>query len=138
MGQNKAESIQQMYDYEQWYMAGHSLGGAMAASYANKHLEDLDGLILLAAYPTKSLEKEGFTVLSLYGSEDRVLNREKLESGRAIMPDDYTEICIAGGNHAWFGNYGEQSGDGKASISREEQQEQTVEAVLDIITENEK
>ena len=73
--------------------------------------------------------EEGFKVLSLYGSEDRVLNREKLEAGREFMPVDYTEICIDGGNHAWFGNYGEQDGDGKASISREEQQEQTVEAV---------
>ena len=77
--------------------------------------------------------EEGFKVLSLYGSEDRVLNREKLEAGREVMPVDYTEICIDGGNHAWFGNYGEQDGDGKASISREEQQEQTVEAVWNMI-----
>lgn len=77
--------------------------------------------------------EEGFKVLSLYGSEDRVLNREKLEAGREVMPVDYTEICIDGGNHAWFGNYGEQDGDGEASTSREEQQEQTVEAVWNMI-----
>lgn len=58
---------------------------------------------------------------------------EKLEKGRNLMPSDYEEICIAGGNHAWFGNYGEQAGDGTASISREEQQEQTVMAVLEMV-----
>ena len=49
------------------------------------------------------------------------------------MPQNYTEICIEGGNHAWFGNYGQQEGDGTASITREEQQKQVVDAVLDIV-----
>ena len=33
---------------------------------------------------------------------------------------------MEGGNHSQFGNYGEQKGDGKATISAEEQQRQTV------------
>lgn len=134
LGQDKADSIREMYDYEQWYLSGHSLGGAMAAAYASKHLEGLDGLVLLASYPTKSLDNESFTVLSIYGSEDGVLNWEKLESGNSFMPADYTEVCIEGGNHALFGNYGEQEGDGVADISREEQQKQTMEVILEIIT----
>ncbi len=117
------------YPYENLYVSGHSLGGAMAASYAAQHKDALDGVILLAAYPTASLDSDGFTVISLYGSEDKVLNKEKLEAGRAYMPQDYHEVCIEGGNHAQFGAYGEQSGDGKAAISREEQWKQTVEAV---------
>ena len=132
LGQNKAAGILKDYDYNQWYMAGHSLGGAMAASFSSEHLDEVDGLILLAAYPTKSLVKEDFTVVSVYGSEDRVVNMEKLEAGREYMPEDYTEICIDGGNHAWFGNYGKQDGDGAATISREEQQAQTVKAILEI------
>jgi len=132
LGQNKAEKIIEEYDYKQWYLAGHSLGGAMAATFASANPEELSTLILLAAYPTKSLEQEGLTVVSLYGSEDRVLNMEKLVEGREFMPENYTEICIDGGNHAWFGNYGEQDGDGVATISREEQLAQTVEAILEI------
>lgn len=135
LGQNKAAGILGEYDYNQWYMAGHSLGGAMAATFTSAHLDEVDALILLAAYPTKSLEQEGFTVISLYGSEDEVLNMEKLEEGRDFMPEDYTEVCIDGGNHAWFGNYGEQEGDGAATISREEQQAQTVDAILEIYFE---
>lgn len=102
----------------------------MAASYASGHLESLNGLVLLAAYPTKSLKSDSFSVLSLYGSEDGVLNMEKMEEGKAYMPVDYAEVCIEGGNHAQFGNYGEQKGDHAADISREEQQAQTVEAIL--------
>ena len=129
-GQNKAEKIMDSYEYDHWYLSGHSLGGAMAASYASGHLESLNGLVLLAAYPTKSLKSDSFSVLSLYGSEDGVLNMEKVEEGRAYMPVDYAEVCIEGGNHAQFGNYGEQKGDHAADISREEQQAQTVEAIL--------
>lgn len=132
-GQDKAEELMETYDYEHWYLSGHSLGGAMAASYASGHLKSLEGLVLLAAYPTKDLKEESFSVVSIYGKEDGVLNMEKVEEGRKFMPDDYTEVCIEGGNHASFGNYGEQKGDGAAAISREEQQERAVEAILQMI-----
>lgn len=133
LGINKADDIMSAYDYEHWYLSGHSLGGAMAASYASGHLDALDGLILLAAYPTKDLKAKDFGVLSVYGSEDGVVNRDKLAEGRQWMPDDFTELCIEGGNHAWFGDYGEQKGDGKATISRKEQQDQTVTAILKLM-----
>ena len=132
-GQDKAEKIMDSYEYDYWYLSGHSLGGAMAASYASGHLESLDGLVLLAAYPTKSLKSDSFSVLSIYGSEDGILNMEKVEEGKSQMPADYMEICIEGGNHAQFGNYGEQKGDHAARISREEQQAQTVEAILNLM-----
>ena len=132
-GMNKADDIMVAYDYENWYMAGHSLGGAMAASYASEHIADLDGIALLAAYPTKSLISEGFEVLSVYGSEDFVLNMEKLEEGREFVPEAYTEICIEGGNHAQFGAYGAQEGDGTATISAEEQWTTTIEEIMKMI-----
>ena len=137
LGKDKAGNILESYDYSDWYLSGHSLGGAMAAAYAADHLDELRGLVLLAAYPTKDLKAEGFSVLSLYGSEDGVLNMEKVEQGRTYMPSDYTEICIEGGNHAQFGNYGAQKGDMEAVISREDQQSQTVEAICKMIKEHE-
>lgn len=133
LGMNKAESIMQEHEYENWYLSGHSLGGAMAANFAADASEKPDGLVLLAAYPTKDLTGSGLSVLSVYGSEDKVLNAKKLEEGRALMPEDYTELCLEGGNHAWFAYYGEQAGDGVATITREEQQTKTIEAILDMI-----
>ena len=93
----------------------------MAASYAAKHAEEFEGLVLLAAYSTEDLSDSGLKVLSLYGSEDGVLNREKYEEYRSNLPEDTVEYVIQGGNHAGFGSYGEQEGDGQARVSQGEQ-----------------
>ena len=115
--------------YDHFYIGGHSLGGAMAARYAAEHPDKLEGLLLLAAYADREIPDE-LSLLSIYGSEDGVLNREKYEENKGNFPADYQEIEIAGGNHAQFGNYGKQRGDGAASISAEEQQKATVDAIL--------
>ena len=133
LGADKAAQVMEAYDYSQWYLSGHSLGGAMAADFAASHKDDLSGLVLLAAYPTKEIESKDMKVLSVYGSQDRVLNQEKLVAGRQLMPENYEEICIEGGNHAQFGAYGVQEGDGQATIAAAEQWEQTVNAILEII-----
>lgn len=111
-------------DIKSFYIGGHSLGGAMASSYAVKHQDKVKGLILLAAYPVKKTELPS---IILYGSEDGVLNRKKLEGLSGIHE-------IAGGNHAWFGDYGIQKGDGKAAITREAQQEETVKVIMDFLS----
>ena len=124
-----AEGIPEQFPgVERWYMAGHSLGGSMAASFAAEH-EWVDGLILLAAYSTKPLD---MPVLSIYGSEDGVLNLEKYEQYRTNLPD-LTEHVLAGGNHAGFGLYGAQKGDGAASISNLEQIGQTAALMAEFI-----
>lgn len=129
-GMNRAEEIMKDHlSYNDWYMAGHSLGGAMAGNYAAEHLDEFKGVIFLAAYPTKSLKKDGFRALSIYGSMDGVLNREHYEKYKEYMPDDFTEVVIQGGNHGQFGDYGHQKGDGKAGISAADQWSQTADAV---------
>ena len=127
---NAADGLRQKHpEVTAWYMAGHSLGGAMAANYAAAHAEDFNGLILLAAYSTKDLTGTTLRVLSVYGSEDGVLNRESYEKNRSNLPADTTEVVLDGGCHAQFGSYGPQDGDGIPTISGEEQVRQTVEAI---------
>ena len=127
---NAADGLQQKYpEITAWYIAGHSLGGAMASNYAAAHSEDFDGLILLAAYSTKDLTGTTLRVLSVYGSEDGVMNRESYEENRANLPADTTEVILDGGCHAQFGSYGPQNGDGVPTISGEEQIRQTAEAI---------
>ena len=109
-----------------WYLAGHSLGGAMASSYAGKNSDKINGLILLGAYP---INDDDLPVLAIFGSEDIQLDRSKLEGVQ-------NKLQIAGGNHAFFGNYGEQKGDGTALITREEQQAQTVDVIITFIKQN--
>lgn len=141
-GMNKAEGIVERYGgYKDWYMAGHSLGGAMAASYVAEHLEDFAGLVLLGAYTTESLipkaengneGREDFWVCVMYGSEDRVMNGKKLSESYALMPKRFHEESLTGGNHAQFGNYGIQKGDGIATMPQEEQWQYAI----DIISEH--
>ena len=131
---NAAEGIQEEYpDIENWYMAGHSLGGSMAASYISSHEEEFKGLILLAAYSTADLKGTDLKVLSLYGSEDGVLKMDSYEKYRDNLPEDFTEIIIPGGCHAYFGSYGPQKGDGIPQISNEEQIGFTANAIGDFI-----
>lgn len=128
-GMNAAEDIfEEASHIEEWTMMGHSLGGAMAASFSASHDEEVDALVLLAAYSTEDLTDKEIDVYSIYGSEDKVLNMEKYEEYYENLPADCKELVIDGGNHANYAHYGAQEGDGEALISREEQQE----CVLDL------
>ena len=120
---------EQFPDIETWYIGGHSLGGSMAASYAAEG-DGFAGLLLLAAYSTADLTGTDLAVLSIYGSEDGVLNMEKYQEYFPNLPDDTTEVVLDGGNHAQFGSYGCQDGDGTAVISPQEQVQSTVTEVL--------
>ena len=69
-------------------------------------------------------------MITIYGSEDGVLNRKKVAEGAKYMPENHMEFVIQGGNHAQFGDYGEQKGGEKAAISAQEQQHQAEELIL--------
>ena len=111
--------ISQFPEIRHWYMAGHSMGGAMASQFASDHPDQVDGLILMGAYLYGDYPAED--TLTIYGSLNQSVEDHI----------DYTEnvVEIEGGNHAQFGNYGPQKGDATATITAEEQQRQTVEAV---------
>ena len=131
---NAADGVQKEYpQVENWYIGGHSLGGSMAASYLEKHTDEYEGLILLGSYSTADLSDAALEVLSIYGSEDQVLNREKYNDNISNLPKDFKEIVIEGGCHAYFGMYGAQDGDGTPSISNSEQILQTAEYIAQMI-----
>lgn len=113
------EVIGQFPEIEHWYMAGHSMGGAMASQFASQHPDEIEGLILLGAYIYGDYPDE--KTLTVYGSLNQSVEDHI----------DYTEniVEIEGGNHAQFGNYGPQKGDLPATISAEDQQAQTVAAI---------
>jgi pimeloyl-ACP methyl ester carboxylesterase len=126
---NAAEEVYPRFsDIDTWYIGGHSLGGAMASSYADGASKKLAGIILLGAY---SVGEESIPTLAIYGSQDQVLDKSKLNPSQL-------QFMIEGGNHANFGNYGNQKGDGVASISREEQQQKTVDSILNFMTDTSK
>ena len=125
---NAADKVLDKYDYGCVMVSGHSMGGVAASNYAAEH-GNVDGLVLLASYPSKEIGGS-VSVLSIYGSRDGVLDSGAYSSAKSKLPDNSAELVIEGGNHAQFGNYGKQFGDNDADISAEEQQRQTAEAIL--------
>ena len=124
------EKVKNKYEYSNWFIGGHSLGGVVAAMNVEKY--NIKGLILLASYPTTETNCK---ILSIYGSNDGVLNIEKYQEKTKDLKQ-FTEIVIDGGNHAYFGNYGEQKGDNKSTISRTKQQEITTNEIIKFVELN--
>ena len=122
----------QFPEISEWTIAGHSMGGVAAADYASRHAGEFDAVAFLAAYPAVDLSKFDGKVLSIVGSNDGVLNRDKYEQAHELLPDSAQELVIEGGNHAYYGNYGEQANDGQADITREDQQAQATDALVDL------
>ena len=115
--------IRQFPQIRHWYLAGHSMGGAMASKFASEHPDMVEGLILLGAYLYGDYPAED--TLTVYGSLNQSVEDHI----------NYTEnvVEIEGGNHAQFCNYGPQKGDLPATISAQDQQAQTVEAIANFL-----
>ncbi len=129
-----ANKILDLYpDIEKWYIGGHSLGGSIAASYLEKNYDKFEGLVLLGSYSTSDLSEKDLEVLSIYGSEDLVMNKEKYKKNKENLPREFVEIIINGGCHAYFGMYGKQKKDGNPSIEVEEQISLTADYIYDFI-----
>jgi predicted alpha/beta-hydrolase family hydrolase len=130
---DRATSVMAAYpEISHWAVGGHSLGGAMAARYAQRHPGDVDGLVLWAAYPAASndLSESALAVTSIYGTRDGLATEDKINASRVLLPLNTIFVPIEGGNHAGFGEYGPQSGDLPATISAQEQQRQIVAATV--------
>jgi len=138
-----------------WVIAGHSLGGSMAASVAKGSPETFEGLIFMDSYPADSASLADWqgAVLSLYSSEEKVSDQERLERTLALIPPaawltdtertypadktNYTVIHqIDGGSHSFFGTYGPQEGDEIPTVSRESFHAEVIDYMTEFFTEN--
>ncbi|MBL8968893.1 MAG: hypothetical protein JNG85_17955 [Spirochaetaceae bacterium] len=120
-----------------WVLGGHSLGGAMAAVRAAKAPESVAGLLFLGAYPGGGTRLSGaaFPVLSISATNDGLATPAKVAAGRKNLPQAARHVVVAGGNHAQFGEYGPQGGDGAADISGAAQRRAVVEETLRLLGE---
>lgn len=128
LGSNSADDIIKNSSYSHYILAGHSLGGSMAAKYSSSH--NVDGLVLLAAYPADEVK---IPVLSIYGSNDKILNLKSYNDSKSLIKNNFTENIINGGNHGQFGNCGFLKEDGNATVNSTVQQNETVNYIIDFI-----
>lgn len=112
-------------EVNEWFLGGHSLGGVRACQLvdAPDAVDDgVVGLVLFGSYCANDVSESGLKVLSVSGSEDGLSTPQKIESAAHLLPSDAVFVEIEGANHASFGDYGVQPGDGTATIGSEEMQ----------------
>ena len=128
-GINKPDTIIKEKKYDNYYLSGHSLGGVAASMYVSSNSDKVKGLIMLSSYPIKELPSD-IEYISIYGSEDKVLNIDKYNDFKKYFPDNYKEYVIEGGNHSGFANYGSQKGDGISKITSDEQVDYVIKVLF--------
>jgi dienelactone hydrolase len=118
-----------------WAVGGHSLGGTMAAQYASNAPQSLKGLVLWASYPASGndLSKTQLNVLTIHGTLDGLVSFSQIDDSMKMLPNDAIRVEIQGGNHAQFGWYGPQPSDNEATLTREEQQREIVQATTELL-----
>lgn len=130
LGINEVDSVIEKYPkVQKWYVAGHSMGGAMISKYAFQHEDKIDGIIFLGSYPADDFSMKSIPMLSIYGEVDALATVEKIENNKKFMSKNTTMHMIKGGNHAHFGMYGEQKGDNASLITPKAQRDETVKVM---------
>jgi hypothetical protein len=121
-------------EVEKWVLSGHSRGAAIATRFAHQFPDGLDGLVLIGTSHPKEAKSDlsmlTFPVMKIYATNDGLASVEEVKANAIYLPEDTIWVEIEGGNHAQFGYYGTQLGDGQATISREDQQVQMLGAIL--------
>lgn len=116
---------------ERWAVGGHSLGGAMASSYAETARDELDGLLLWAAYPVRDMsEQTDLAVMSVYGTNDGLATPADIDERKPDLPASTGYVPIDGAIHSYFGDYGLQNGDGRPGTTRADAQRQIADASI--------
>jgi predicted alpha/beta-hydrolase family hydrolase len=116
-----------------WAAGGHSLGGTTAAALADED-ERIDGLVLFASYPAEPLVRTDLKAVSISASADGFTTPEDIESSKADLPPGTSYVVINGAVHSSFGDYGEQWGDGVATIDKAAAQTEATKVTLALLT----
>lgn len=117
---NAASRVIDSHGLEKPWVGGHSLGGISAARFAERTDHPIGGLFLLGSYSDRDLGEAPFPMVSLMGDNDTVINRDNYRNAQSNLGDDARIVDVPGLNHADFGNYGAQRGDGPSNLVDDE------------------
>lgn len=136
-GANKAAGIMAAHPHiTRWYVGGHSMGGSMAAGFASKHQDELAGLFMVGSYAAAmhAMPDTDMPVLLVHGTNDTEIRQSEFAAQQERLPAHTVFVSIEGGDHYQFGSFHEE--DRTATISRDEQQSQTIAALLSFLQQN--
>lgn len=120
-----------------WVVAGHSLGGVTAASFADANptvgAARVAGLVLWASYPAGALQRTDLRVASVSAALDGLSTPADIEQNKAELPAKTTYVVVPGAVHSFFGDYGNQPGDGAPTADRVTAQAQITKATQAVL-----
>jgi len=117
-----------VHGVDTWTIGGHSLGGVKACMLAETD-DRITGLALFGSYCANDLSDSGLTVVSIAASNDLLSTQDKIMDAAPKLPTDTEFAVIDGANHASFGDYGRQTGDGTATASGADVRDEITELV---------
>lgn len=132
-----ADVIGEHADLRRWVIVGHSVGGAMAAMFADRHREALDGVIIWDSYPPSisSLADFAKPVWLIHRATPDGAPPPAFAAHRNLYPRDSRWAAIPGGIHMQFGSFapGGYEEDWAPSISEAEQHRVVVRLTLEAL-----
>ncbi len=122
------ELTRDLPEVAEWVLAGHSLGGVKACLEADH--PSVIHLVLFASYCATDISSLDIGVLQIVGDQDGLLDNDlRLEALSLLPASEDATLVIPGANHADFGTYGPQPGDGPSSFTDEEMRAIITEAL---------
>ncbi len=118
-------------DIRTWAVGGHSLGGVAASGAVGD--PRVRALFLWASYPSQDISGAPVAAASISGDRDGLATPADIAASRAKLPPGTAFTVIAGGVHAYFGDYGPQSGDGEPAVDRADAQQQIEAATAALV-----
>ncbi len=120
---------------DRWAIGGHSVGGTMAAQYTARHPEHISGLVIWASFPADSADLSGLDLpaSTIYGTLDPRANPASVLERANLLPPGTVFAAVEGGDHHQFGSYLIDPQEDLAVISRADQQDQIVQATLNLL-----
>lgn len=120
-----------------WILAGHSRGGMLASRYVHENAPRLAGLVLIGTTHPRDfdLARISMPVTKIYGTRDGIASYDAMRRNKHLLPPNTLWVGIEGGNHVQFGYYRHQLGDGRATISRDDQQQATERCLLHMLAQ---
>ena len=138
---NAADDVRAAHpEIEQWIIAGHSMGGAMAGVYADNNRDKLAGLVVFDSYPpsSNSLADVDFPILLFERARLDGSRSQKFIDNAKLYPASAELILIPGAQHMYYGSFdgGAYQEEWKPGIERDVMQIIVIDRITAWLTDN--
>lgn len=132
----EANDVMEAYpEITNWVIVGHSLGGAMAGTYAHGNQDKLGGIIFWDAYPPEgnSLADSKLPVMHIHRATLQGEPPQMFQDMQHVYPPGTMDVPVKGGIHMYFGSFigGPYEETWEPKISNAEQIEIIIKGTLD-------